>query len=153
MPEFYRVAKAKRGVLDVTGGYLEGGRWNSPGWHVLYGSTCLAGSLLEVLAHAGRRQKLPGAQQCVRAVIPNDMAVEVVDETEVPGWDLEASTVARTYGDDWLRERRTAVLSVPAVTARPYGRNLVVNMDHLDYARIRFAESVAITWDLRLLPI
>ncbi|MBI4410444.1 MAG: RES domain-containing protein [Gemmatimonadetes bacterium] len=148
----YRIAKAKH-AFDTLGAYLEGGRWNSPGGRVIYGSSCLAGCLLEVLVQAGRRQKLPGTHHCARAHIPDDVPVEVVDETQLAGWEVEGSAAARDYGDGWLRELRTAVLSVPAVTAKPYGRHLLLNPNHADWPRIRLEQPVAIIWDARLFSI
>lgn len=151
MPFVYRVTKAWRRVFDGNGAFLEGGRWNSPGRRVIYGSACLAGSLLELLVHAGARQKLPGKHHCARAEIPDDVPIEHVDETQFPGWDAIDSTVAREIGDDWFDTQRTAVLSVPAVTARPYGRHLLLNPAHPDFKRIRLEEPVPIEWDARLM--
>ena len=153
MPFIYRVAKAGRPVFDGSGAFLEGGRWNSAGRRVIYASTCLAGSLLELLAHAGARQKLPGKHHCARAEVPDNLDIEYVDETRLPGWDAPHSDVARDVGDDWLAALRTAVLSVPAVTAKPYGRHLLLNPAHPEFTRIRIAESVPIEWDARLLTI
>lgn len=153
MPFIYRVTKATRPVFDGTGAFLEGGRWNSPGRNVIYASTCLAGSLLELLVHTGMRQKLPGKHHCARAEIPDDLAIERVDETRLPGWDATDSVVARKLGDEWIATSRTAVLSVPAVTAKPYGRNLVLNADHPEFKRIRIGDGVPIEWDARLLSV
>ena len=147
----YRVSKVTHSVFDGTGAFLEGGRWNSPGRRVIYASTCLAGSLLELLVHAGMRQKLPGKHHCARAEIPDGVQIEHVDETQVPGWDAMDSVIARELGDQWIAESRTAALSVPAVTARPYGRHLILNPNHLEFGRIRVGESVPIEWDARLL--
>ncbi|CAN5496877.1 RES family NAD+ phosphorylase [soil metagenome] len=153
MPIAYRITKTRYPVFNGTGAYLVGGRWNSPGRAVIYSSTCLAGSLLEVLVHAGRRQKLPGPHHCARAVIPEEIPIAVLEETRLPGWDAEDSSVARAYGDEWLREARTTVLSVPAATARPYDRHLLLNPDHPDYARIRIEAPLPVTWDMRLFRV
>jgi RES domain-containing protein len=153
MPTAYRISKTAHPVLDGAGAYLMGGRWNSPGRHAIYASTCLAGSLLEVLAHAGPRGKLPGPHHCARADIPDDVEIEVVDESALPGWDAADPISAREYGDGWLAEGRTAVLSVPAMTARPYGRHLILNPEHPEYGRIRAEPSVPIAWDARLFRI
>jgi RES domain-containing protein len=150
MLTLYRVAKTTRPVFDTSGAYLQGGRWNSPGRHVIYASTCLAGSLLEILAHAGRRLKIPGKHRCARGTIPEQVEVEVLEEELLAGWDAEESEVARTYGDDWLRDNRTAVISVPSVIARPYGRNLLLNPAHPQFSQIRFERPAPIVWDARL---
>jgi RES domain-containing protein len=153
MPPVYRITKARYPVFDGTGAYLEGGRWNSPGRPAVYGSTCLAGCLLEVLVHAGRMQRIPGAHHCARAEIPDDLAIEVVDEARLPGWDAADSSSARAYGDAWLAEGRSAVLSVPAAAARPLGRNLVLNSAHPDYGRIRPHPPEPLAWDARLFSV
>lgn len=153
MPAVYRVVKAKHPVFDGTGAYLQGGRWNSPGRPVVYGSTCLAGCLLEVLVHAGPLHRLPGAHHCAAAHLPDDLAIETVDEARLPGWELEDSSQARACGDAWLAEARTAALSVPAAAARPFGRNLLLNPAHPDYGRIRFDPPAPIAWDARLFRV
>jgi RES domain-containing protein len=153
MPNAYRIAKAKYPVFDGTGAYLEGGRWNSPGQFVIYASSCLAGSLVEVLTHAGRRGKLPGAHRCAVAEIPDDLEIEFIDEGRHVGWDAEDSVLARELGDDWLSSKRTAVLSVPATTARPYGRHLLLNPSHGDYGSIVIRDPVPLLWDNRLFRV
>lgn len=153
MPFVYRITKAKHPVFDGTGAYLEGGRWNSPGRPVVYGSTCLAGSLLEALVHAGALRRLPGTHHCARAHVPEDLPIEVLDEARLPGWETEESAMARAYGDEWLLQGRSAVLSVPAAPARPYGRNLLLNPLHPDFARIRAEPPVPVAWDARLFRV
>ena len=150
MPEVFRVAKLRYPVFDGTGAGLVGGRWNSPGRPVVYASTCLAGSLLEVLVHAGRMGRLPGEHHAARALIPADLAVETVDPDLLPGWDDPQSAVAREFGDRWLREMRTIALYVPAVPARPLGRNVLLNAAHADFPRVEIEAPRAVRWDGRL---
>lgn len=153
MPFVYRACKTKYAVFDGSGASFEGGRWNSPGRSVIYGATCLAGSLLELVVHAGPRAKLPGPHHCARALIPDDAMIEVVDETALPGWDAPDSAVARDFGDRWLEERRTAVLSVPASTSKPFGRNLLLDPGHPKFADIRPETAVPVLWDARLFQV
>ncbi len=153
MPTVYRVAKATYPCFDGTGAYLAGGRWNSPGRPVVYASSCLAGCLLEILVHAGSLRRLPGAHHCARADVPDDLPVEVADEAGLPGWEAEDSRVARAYGDAWLAEARTAVLSVPSAAARPFGRNFLLNPAHPDYPRVHVEAPAPIAWDARLFRV
>ena len=69
---------------------------------------------------------------------------------ELPGWDSPGSPESREHGDRWLAERRSAVLIVPAVTARPIGRNFLINPDHPDAGRIRVGEPFLVPWDDRI---
>ncbi|MBA4159959.1 MAG: RES domain-containing protein [Gemmatimonadetes bacterium] len=147
----YRVSKVRHPVFDGTGAAVQGGRWNSPGRRVIYGAETLAGSILEILVHAGNRQKLPGQHHCARAFAPEDVAIEEVDSARVPGWDADPPAAAIMHGDRWWDEGRTAILRVPAATAKPFGTHLLLNPHHPDYSRIRIEAPVAITWDARLL--
>jgi RES domain-containing protein len=147
----YRISKVAYPVFDGMGAALEGGRWNSPGRAVVYGSEALSGSLLEILVHAGRLLKLPGRHHYARAFVPEDVAVEVVTGEEVAGWDEDPSPTAAAFGDRWYDERRTAILRVPAVSARPFGTHLLLNPTHPGFGRIRIEAPVPIEWDARLL--
>ncbi|HEX5724320.1 MAG TPA: RES domain-containing protein [Longimicrobiaceae bacterium] len=146
----YRVCKARYPAFDGTGASLVGGRWNSPGRPVVYCSDSYAGALLEILVHAGQRIKLPGPHHAVEARLPDDIAVEDVQPDDLPGWDAADGDASRGFGDRWLAEGRSVVLRVPAVTAQPFGRNLLVNPAHPDAGRIHVPPPVVIQWDARL---
>jgi RES domain-containing protein len=147
----YRVCKTRYPVFDGTGAATVGGRWNSPGRPLVYCADSFAGSLLEILVHANAPVALPGAHHCARAGITDAVAVETLDEADLPGWMDEDPRIARAHGDLWLAEQRTAVLSVPAVTARPYGRNLLLNPVHPDFPQVVLEPAVPVSWDPRLL--
>jgi RES domain-containing protein len=152
MPEttVYRISKVRYPVFDGTGAAIEGGRWNSPGRPIVYGSEALAGCLLEILVQAGHRQKIPGKHHCARARVPEDVAIEVVDPVILEGWDANSSVAATAHGDRWYDEMRSAVLRVPAAAARPFGTNLLLNPHHPDFGKLVIEPPVPIVWDARL---
>jgi len=150
MPFAYRLSKTRYPVFDGTGAALYGGRWNSPGRPVVYCADSFAGTILEILVHANRPLRLPGPYHAAQIEIPADDLVEFVDEAELPGWEDEEPVVSREYGDLWLAESRTAVLSVPAATARPFGRNFLINPAHPLASRIIVGPTVLVEWDARL---
>lgn len=45
-------------LWDGTGAALVGGRWNSPGRPVIYGSLSYSCAMLEMLAHASIREEI-----------------------------------------------------------------------------------------------
>jgi RES domain-containing protein len=153
MPTAYRICKARYAVFDGTGAALEGGRWNSPGRSVIYASTCLAGSILEIIAHTGRRVRLPGSHHGARAIIPEEVPQETLEPGQLPGWADPESAAARAFGDRWLAEARTAVLFVPSVSAQPLGFNVLLNPVHPDYARIEIEAPQPVVWDARLFRV
>jgi RES domain-containing protein len=150
MPAAYRLTKARHPVFDGTGAALHGGRWNSPGRPVVYCADSFAGAILEILVHANRPLRLPGPHHAARIEIPDDVPVEVLDAASLPGWDAEDGGASRRFGDHWLDEARTAVLSVTAATAQPFGRNLVINPAHPRAGRLQVGPSVPVEWDPRL---
>ncbi|HEX8390861.1 MAG TPA: RES domain-containing protein [Longimicrobium sp.] len=146
----YRVCKTRYPVFDGTGAAIGGGRWNSRGRPLIYCADSFAGALLEILVHANAPVALPGPHHCARAVFPDGLAVEILKEGDLPGWADENPSPSRAFGDRWLDEQRTAILSVPAATARPYGRNLLLNPVHPDFGRIILEAEVPVAWDARL---
>ena len=149
MPTVYRLVKRRYPVFDGSGAALEGARWNSPGRALIYASEHYATALLEKLVHAGRTQ-LPGGHHAAAIEIPDDLALEVLDPATLPGWDTEDSGAARSYGDAWQGELRTAVLVVPSLPGQPVERNFIINPAHPDAARILVGQPFDVVWDGRL---
>ena len=72
-----------------------------------------------------------------------------LDESVLPDWQVEGSAAARRFGDQWLSDRRSAVLSVPsAVTG--IDRNFLVNPHHPDFGSIVPSDEHPVEWDRRL---
>lgn len=144
-----RTCKTRYPAFDGTGAALAGGRWNSPGAPVVYAALSYAGSLLEILVHAGT-DALPGPHHSITIDVPADVAVARLDPASVPGWDAPNERAARAAGDAWRAAERTAVLLVPSVVAAPHDWNAVVDPRHPDAARLVVSAAVAVTWDPRL---
>ncbi|MGH7719204.1 MAG: RES family NAD+ phosphorylase [Gemmatimonadaceae bacterium] len=145
----WRGCKTRHEPYDGTGARVQGARWNSPGRAVIYAADSFAGAILEILVHALRPRTLPGPHHAVRIEVPNDF-VERLEPEALPGWEAKSSPEARAFGDRWLAERRSAALVVPSVPARPPGRNVLINPDHPDAARIVVSDPFPIPWDERL---
>jgi RES domain-containing protein len=145
----YRIADGRHPLWDGTGAMLVGGRFNSSGRPVIYGATSYAGAMLEVLVHA-RIGKVPHTHLVVEAEVPEGTAVERAAAPSLPAdWDAPDSISARTYGDAWLAERRTAILLVPSVVAREEW-NVLVNPAHPLAASIVVGVPRPAVWDERL---
>lgn len=145
----WRIADGRFDPFSSVGASLVGGRWNSPGFGVIYASRSYAGAMLECLAHAGIG-RVPRTHVAVEVAIAEAVAVERRDESGLPaGWDHADLRVARAFGDAWIRERRTAVLVVPSVVARREG-NVLINPQHRDFAGIVAGTPEAVVWDARL---
>jgi RES domain-containing protein len=145
----FRIADERHPIWDASGAALLGGRWNSRGKPVIYGSLSYACAMLEILAHAGIG-RVPRAQRYVVAEVPEEVPVERIDPEALPAsWDAEDSTAAREFGDQWIEARRSLVLFVPSVVAR-LEWNAVVNPAHPDFVRLQVSRPRRVEWDRRL---
>ena len=74
--QIYRIADERHPIWDETGAALIGGRWNSPGKPVIYGSLSYSCAMLEILAHANIG-RIPETHQFVIAEIPKGVSVNL----------------------------------------------------------------------------
>lgn len=147
--KIYRIADGRHPIWDGTGAAFIGGRWNSPGKPVIYGSLSYSCAMLEILAHANTG-RIPETQQYVIVDVPGSVSVEIVDENQLPeGWDSENNVPARAFGDQWLNQARTAIVIVPSVIAR-LDQNALVNPLHPDAKKVIVSEPKKVIWDKRL---
>jgi RES domain-containing protein len=147
--QIFRIGDERHPLWDGTGAALVGGRWNSPGRQVIYGSISYACAMLEILAQANIG-RIPMSHCFVIADVPDDMMIERHDAKTLPaGWDAESSSAARDFGDLWLKEARSAILLVPSVVAR-LEWNALVNPSHPDAAHLNLSASEKVVWDRRL---
>lgn len=145
----WRIADGRFPPFSGVGASMVGGRWNSPGFSLIYASCSYAGAMLEILAHAGIG-RVPKTQVAVQITIPASVSTEQVDEPQLPvGWDHADLRVARAFGDDWLRGARSAVLMVPSVPARKEN-NVLLNPQHPDFPQVVVGSPEPVIWDARL---
>jgi RES domain-containing protein len=147
--QIFRIADGRHPIWDGTGAALIGGRWNSPGKPVIYGSLGFACAMLEILAHASIG-RIPSTHRYVLADVPEGISVERHDAAILPdGWDAESLAVSRKFGDQWLTECRSLVLLVPSVVAR-IEFNALVNPAHPEATYLKISEPEPVIWDRRL---
>jgi RES domain-containing protein len=147
----FRVADRRHPIFSPTGSMLHGGRWNSLGKSVIYAAETYAGALLEVLVHANLAV-VPKNHGVVTITIPDDLAFETVEATDMAGWAAENLVVSRQFGDRWMVEQRSAILIVPSVVLQGRERNILINTNHRDFPRITASEAEPVIWDVRLFP-
>ena len=143
----FRIADMRHTILDGTGAMLYGARWNSPGRRIIYAAETYAGALLEILVHASGG--VPLSQGYIEIAIPAGMSIEEITPEDVPRWDQPSFRTARGFGDQWYDERRTPVLIVPSVVTL-VERNIMINQEHPEFARIRASRPLPVRWDARL---
>lgn len=147
--QIFRIGDERHPLWDGTGAALVGGRWNSPGRPVIYGSLSYACALLEMLAHANIG-RVPTTHRFVVADLPAGVSVERHAANALPaGWELGNISASRAFGDAWLQEARSAVLLVPSVIAR-LEWNALVNPQHPAARQLIVSAAEKVIWDKRL---
>lgn len=125
-----------------------GGRWNSPGIAVVYVSAHLSLAALELLVHFD-----PDSEMQFKAFLIefDDALVEQLSPRLLPSdWQQSPPGFATMHlGDDWAREKRSAVLAVPSVIV-PAETNFLLNPSHPDFGKIRIHKPTDFVLDPRL---
>ena len=125
------------------------GRWHEYGSEVIYASRNYSTAMLEALVNWPAQ--VPSNQHFVEAVIPAGTSYEVVTADVLPGWERPDLAASQSFGRTWYLERRSVLLFVPSVVARPE-RNLVINTRHPEYEGlgIEVGLETPVWWDERL---
>jgi RES domain-containing protein len=126
-----------------------GGRFNSVGTPVVYTSESISLATLELLAKAGKRQRLSG-----RVVLPvtfDENHVIAYETEDLPeGWDERPyGPVSQAVGDRWVESEASAVLRVPSVVV-PAEHNYLINPRHPEVEELEVGEPRPLARDLRL---
>ncbi|USI75020.1 RES family NAD+ phosphorylase [Sphingomonas morindae] len=134
-------------IYDCEGARLYPGRWNTAASPLLYTSEHYSTAMLEKLVHAN--SVLPPNQHFIRITIAPGVRYEMFQPAAYPGWDGKDESICKLFGAAWHAERRSALLLVPSLPARPE-RNILINLDHPDAAGISYSLPEPVWWDERL---
>lgn len=134
-------------IFSAEGARRVDGRWHAAGDSVIYASEHYSTAMLEKLVHWNGLT--PANQHFIELAIPTGLSYEVVTPDILPDWWRPGAEAARAFGHRWFAERRSALLLAPSVVAR-LERNVVINAEHPEAARIRAGLETPIWWDERL---
>ena len=114
---------------------------------MVHASDSLALAALELLVHL-ERGDLPKDFCAISAELPDDLAIAIVREDELPrNWrPYPAPVRLRAIGYEWLAAAETAALAVPSAVI-PAERNLLLNPTHPDFGRISFGPGRLLRFD------
>lgn len=139
-------------LLDGEGSRIAGGRWNSPGRPLLYTSSHLSLSVLEVFVHfpPELRDNLPELE-AVRIVVPDDVGAVEVSLGQFEGLMAAPDPLAacRATGDEWLARGSDLILKAPSVVV-PEEMNVMLNPGHVRMREVRIESSRRFRFDPRL---
>ncbi len=146
----WRIVRAEYAddAFNGEGAVLNGGRWHSEGTRVVYTADSIALATLEILVHL-RRIPVP-AYRAIPCYFHEAFVEELAVARLPQNWSDPVAPVAlRQFGDDWARNRVSAVLKVPsAITLVEF--NYLLNPEHPDFASIDIGDARPFALDLRL---
>lgn len=148
---FWRICRSRYAAEGATGegARLYGGRWNSRGVRIVYASTSLALAAVETFVNLEPNLR-PADLVSIEGEIPDRVKVGRLDPTRLPErWQESRDESLRNFGDDWIRDGRTAALLVPSA-AIPGEWNVLLNPMHRDFPKIRFLDAVPFAFDTRM---
>ena len=152
MASAWRIVRASRAEMAFTGEgpWRYGGRWSSPGVHVVYVSEHQSTAAFEVFAN--RVPFILEEKYKAYHLEWPDSLTEIFPIKKLPvNWRISpAPAETMQIGDRWVEERRSAVLGLPSAIS-PDDTNFLLNPGHPDFRRIRIAAPVDFDFDARLL--
>jgi RES domain-containing protein len=139
----FRMHGVSRDAFDSTGSFLYPGRWHPQGTHVIYTAEHASLAVLETLIHAGGRKIPP--RVLTRIEIPDNLSIESASWMEMPA--------SQQFGEQWVKEARSAVLRVPSIAVNRMESNFVLNPRHPDFARLQHAAPEPFLFDPRFFAL
>jgi RES domain-containing protein len=148
--QVWRLAHLVNAALDGEGARRNGGRWNSRGKSVVYTSSRLSLSVLELLAHVDP-DEIPDDLRAFEIQIPDTLPIAQVEIADLPSdWQTPEHPACKKIGDDWLLRETTPILRVPSAII-PDEPNFLINPRHAASSAVAIVASRRFVFDPRLL--
>jgi RES domain-containing protein len=149
--KLWRIARAKYQQLDGEGARLNGGRWNSEGYAVVYAASSAPLAVLELLIHV-EVEDLPTDLLLIEIAVPEDVGITEVRPDQLPSdWNsIPDHPDCVRLGDKWVASAGTLLLKVPSAVM-PRESNLLINPQHPEMERVKVARTEPFAFDPRLI--
>ncbi|WP_031527971.1 RES family NAD+ phosphorylase [Dyadobacter crusticola] len=145
--ELFRISRVEyQDDLTGIGAFRHGGRWNSPGHHMLYTASHRSLAMLEVLVHLNKSVP-PPEYVIVVLYVPDAMATPTVPYM-IQDWKEEEYWTKDT-GDQWVKDKKTLLCRVPSIVVKSE-YNFLINPAHEHASEIKVVGKEPFEFDLRL---
>ncbi len=136
--------------ISGTGARFYGGRWNHPGYPVVYTSSSRSLAALEFLVHVPMALA-PVDLSIIEINIQKNVARELITKDQLPSnWRVyPAPEQLANIGTNWIKANSSLLLDIPsAVVAKEI--NTLINPLHTDIKHVRVALAEKFSFDPRL---
>ncbi len=150
MIRVYRLIKAARAedAFSGEGARLYGGRWNPPGYPVVYTSQSRALAVLEMFVHLTLEARSMHFL-IYEITLPKGVRLKRYDGPMHVWRQAQPSSSSQEAGRAWLTDGKTLGFVVPSVIV-PQETNYVLNLHHPQFARLRISKPEVFSFDSRL---
>ncbi len=149
----WRIVKKKHSAsaFDGEGARRYGGRWNSLGTAMVYTADYLATAALELMVNMIDYSDLFQHYIRFKVDIPSSLITELKPENITKSWQQSPAPVnVQTIGDDWVKNRTSAVLKAPSAVISEH-HSYLLNPQHKDFSKIRINKPRSFSFDSRLI--
>jgi len=146
----WRIASAAHATFDGEGARRYGSRWTPRGLPSVFTSATLSLAALERFVNTDADLE-PVDLVAIAVDIETNIAIVTVTLADLRAdWrKYPAPPALARIGERWLRESKSAVLSVPSVVV-PTERNFILNPTHADFVRLTISPSEPFSFDPRV---
>ena len=137
--------------ITGTGAKLFGGRWNSKGVAMLYASEHISLSVLEMLVH-NRFTDFDIDLSLLYIAFTDTMNIKEVKNNKLKSDWVNDFEYTRFMGDQFIKAQTHAILKVPSAVIK-HEHNYIMNPLHVDFKKIKIAQTVSFSTDKRLFSI
>lgn len=126
-----------------------GGRWNSPGVPMVYASSSLALTAIELFVHLEPGQQ-PDDLVAISATLPKGEPAKRLGPEDLPRkWWSDRFEPLREIGDKWIRDKSSLAIEVPSAALRVEW-NVLVNPLHAAIAQVKVDKPQPFRFDARM---
>jgi RES domain-containing protein len=150
--QIWRITKEEyvKAAFSGIGAEKVAGRWNHPGYKIVYTSATLSLASLETFVHV-EPNIIPDDLHGVTATLPDNVTIEDYPIANLPvDWQAyPGPTSLKDFGTQWLQEKRSLILRVPSAI-NPVEKNLLINPLHPEISTISNIVSQPFKFDPRM---
>ena len=136
-----------RNDISGDGARKKVGRWNSPGFPVVYTSTAISLSLLELLIYNSSYEVIR-VNMLMQITVPENLMKSLSVNALKQTWQKDID-YSRFIGNEFLKNKKSLLLKVPSAII-PEESNVLINPAHPDFKRVKIIKASLFQYDTRL---
>jgi len=144
----YRIALAR--YADKLAASGRAARWNPNDVDMIYTASSRSLACLENVVHRNQLG-LNGTFNVMTIEVPDKLKITTIKLNDLsPDWsDFNQMRYTQHIGENWIRERKTAILAVPSSIIEEEF-NYLLNPKHEDFREIKLNRSIPFIFDQRI---